>query len=95
VRDPLLFVFNHLDQFLLAPRAFKGAPIVVWFVRLNGDEPHLRITKFATRTADYSWMRNDLSLRHGALFDLLLQAEARYGLSATGAQRFVVIFICR
>jgi hypothetical protein len=61
-----LSVFDHLDHHVLAPRAFKGAPIVVWLIiRLDGNEPHLCIAVFTTRTADYQWMRNDLSFSHG------------------------------
>jgi hypothetical protein len=61
----LLFVFDHLNHLVLAPRAFKRAPIVVWLVGLNGNEPHLRTATFAKRTAYYPRMRNDLSFSHG------------------------------
>jgi hypothetical protein len=59
-----LFVFDHLDHLVLAPRTFKGAPIMVWFVRLDENEPHLRIANFAGGTADYSRMQNDLNFSH-------------------------------
>ena len=62
-----LFVFDHLDRQMLAPWAFKGAPIVVWFVWLDGNEPHLRIANFATRSAHYHRQRNDLRLSHGSV----------------------------
>jgi len=62
-----LTIFNNLDPFVLAPWAFKSAPIVVWLViRFNRNEPHLRVTSIATRAANYPWPRNDLNFAHGS-----------------------------
>ena len=44
-----LFVFDDLDGLFLAPRAFKGALIVVWRFGLDTDEPHLNVTRFGNR----------------------------------------------
>lgn len=70
-RDNLpLFVFDHLDQLVLAPWAFKSAPVVVWCViGLNSNEPHLRVANFATRTTHYPRMRDDLRSSHDAPHD--------------------------
>jgi hypothetical protein len=70
-RDNLpLFVFYHLDQLVLAPWAFKSAPVVVWCViGLNSNEPHLRVANLATRTTHYPRMRDDLRSSHDAPHD--------------------------
>jgi hypothetical protein len=53
---------------MLAPWAFKGAPIVIWLIiRFDRNEPHLSIANFATRTAHYPRVWNDLIFSHDAL----------------------------
>ena len=49
---PRLFVSDDLNSLFLAPRAFKGAPIVSWLIGgLYTGEPHLSATRFAKRQA--------------------------------------------
>ncbi len=49
---PRLFVSDDLNSLFLAPRAFKGAPIVSWLIGgLYTGEPHLSATRFAKRPA--------------------------------------------
>ena len=59
-----LFVFDDFDGLFLAPRAFKGALIVVWRIGgLDTDEPHLSATRFATREAHRPRLPNYLKGR--------------------------------
>jgi hypothetical protein len=62
-----LFVFDDLDGLFLAPRAFKGALIVVWRIgRLDTGEPHLSATRFATRKAHRPRLPDYLIRSHAA-----------------------------
>jgi hypothetical protein len=68
-----LFVFDDLDGLFLAPRAFKGALIVVWRIgRLDTGEPHLSATRFATREAHRPRLPNYLKGSHATRPRLLL-----------------------
>lgn len=49
-RGWFLAVLDNLDDQMLAPRAFKGAPITTRLFRFNGRQPHVRVANFATRT---------------------------------------------
>ena len=50
-----LSIFNDLDPFVLAPWAFKSAPIVIWLViRFNRNEPHLRVRKHHSKGGSLS-----------------------------------------
>jgi hypothetical protein len=46
--------------------AFKGAPVVTRFVRLDVGKPHLRLAHFAKRTTDDALLRKNFMLAHTA-----------------------------
>jgi hypothetical protein len=72
-RAGYLFVFDDFDGLFLAPRAFKGALIVVWRIGgLDTDEPHLSATRFATREAHRPRLPNYLIRSHATRPRLLL-----------------------
>jgi hypothetical protein len=72
-RAGYLFVFDDFDGLFLAPRAFKGALIVVWRIGgLDTDEPHLSATRFATREAHRPRLPNYLKGSHATRPRLLL-----------------------
>ncbi len=60
----LLTVIDDLDFEVLAPRAFKRAPIVTEFLRLNANEPHVCVTQIAARVRDHPTFRKYLIRTH-------------------------------
>jgi hypothetical protein len=60
----LLAVVDDFDCNVLAPRAFKRAPIVTGFVRFNAGEPHVCVTPIAARMRDHPTFRKYLIRSH-------------------------------
>ena len=63
VRFPILHDLNH-D--VLAPWAFKRAPVVTGCVRLDADKPHIGIAELAARVRNYPPSRKYLKWSHAS-----------------------------
>src|SRR5262249_24459569 len=57
-------IFYNLHGDVRAHRTFESSFVVIWYVRLDAREPHLRPADFTERTTDNSLLRKRLIFSH-------------------------------